>query len=75
MSGHELNCDNLANAIILQAVKDYRGAQKRLKRNLHDKDVLVVKEVERFFRSEWFKILTNVDGERLIRSLQEEVGA
>lgn len=75
MSGHELNCDNLANAIILQAVKDYRGAQKRFKGNPHDRDVQVIKEIDRFFRSEWFKILTNVDGERLIRSLQEEVGA
>jgi hypothetical protein len=70
------NYENLANAIILQAVRDYRTALKCLKANPRNKTALADKdEVERFFRSDWFSVLTSVDGEMLIRSLQEEVDA
>ena len=65
--------ENLANAIILQAVKDYREARKKLKKrpkNEHAK--LMVSDCEAFFRSEWFKALTNVNGERLLKKLREE---
>lgn len=68
--------ENLANAIILQAVKDYRLALKCLRRNPRDKEAQADKaEIERFFRSEWYAALTSVDGEMLIRSLNEEVDA
>lgn len=30
-------------------------------------------EIERFFRSQWYQALTAVDGEMLIRKLNEEV--
>jgi hypothetical protein len=30
-------------------------------------------EVERFFRSDWFEVLTNIDPEMLIRKLNAEV--
>jgi hypothetical protein len=70
------NYENLANAIILQAVKDYRVALKCLKVNPRNKTALADKEeIERFFRSGWFSVLTSVDGEMLIRSLQMEVDA
>ena len=70
------NYENLANAIILQAVKDYRVALKCLKVNPKNKSALADKdEVERFFRSDWFSALTSVDGEMLIRSLTMEVDA
>lgn len=70
------NYENLANAIILQAVKDYRTALKCLDRNPNNRSAQSDKtEVERFFRSQWYSALTSVDGEMLIRSLQEEVGA
>lgn len=70
------NYENLANAIILQAVKDYRVALKCLKVNPRNKTALADKEeIERFFRSGWFSVLTSVDGEMLIRSLQKEVDA
>ena len=54
--------EELANAIILQAVKDYR---------LSD-DERELKEIERFFRSGWFCVLSKVDPEFLIQSLQKE---
>ena len=70
------NYENLANAIILQAVKDYRVALKCLKVNPRNKTAFADKEeIERFFRSGWFSVLTSVDGEMLIRSLQKEVDA
>lgn len=70
------NYENLANAIILQAVKDYRMALKSLKANPRNRTAMADKdEIERFFRSGWFLVLTSVDGEMLIRSLQMEVDA
>ena len=68
--------ENLANAIILQAVKDYRVALKCLKANPRNRTAAADKgEIERFFHSRWFTVLTSVDGEMLIRSLNEEVDA
>ena len=68
--------ENLANAIILQAVKDYRMALKSLKANSRNRTVQTDKaEIERFFRSQWYSALTSIDGEMLIRSLQKEVDA
>lgn len=54
--------ENLANAIILQAVKDYR---------LTD-DEQELQEIERFFRSGWFGVLSKVDPEFLIKELRKE---
>jgi len=70
------NYENFANAIILQAVKDYRMALKCLKANPKNRTARADKdEIDRFFRSQWFKVLTSVDGEMLIRSLCMEVDA
>lgn len=66
--------ERLANAIILQAVKDYRNALKRLKKHPRNETALYTRrEVERFFRSEWYTSLTTVDPEILILKLNEEV--
>ena len=54
--------EELAQAIILQAVKDYR---------LHD-DETERDSIEQFFRSRWFGILTNIDPEMLISKLRKE---
>lgn len=70
------NYESLANAIILQAVRDYRMALKSLKATPRNRTAQAEKkEIERFFRSQWFSVLTSVDGEMLIRSLKEEVDA
>lgn len=69
------NYESLANAVILQAVKDYRMALKCLQANPRNRTAIADKDdVERFFRSQWFSVLTSIDGETLIRSLNEEVG-
>ncbi len=63
----------LANAIILQAVKDYRGAKNKLKHNPKNKDAeLMIEDREKFFRSEWFEALSSIDGEMLLVKLNEE---
>ncbi len=65
--------ENLANAIIIQAVKDYREARKKLRKRPKNEDAkLMVQDCEAFFRSEWFTALTKIDGEMLIRKLREE---
>ena len=54
--------ENLANAIILQAVKDYRLTDNESE----------LKEIERFFHSDWFSILTSLDPDLLIQKLRKE---
>ena len=58
------NYEELANAIIIQAVKDYRQSGSRQRG-----------AIVRFFRSDWFKVLTNLDPEHLIAKLKKEVSA
>ncbi|WP_330365028.1 hypothetical protein [Oribacterium sp. NK2B42] len=66
--------ERLANAIILQAVADYRVALKKIKAHPKDRKAIdEALEVERFFRSGWYSQLTSVDGEYLIRRLQDEI--
>ncbi|AMC93698.1 hypothetical protein AOC36_06790 [Erysipelothrix larvae] len=65
---------DLANAIILMAVKDYRDALKKLKkRPFYGPAQDMKNEVERFFHSDWYRELTSVDGNVLIKKLQAEV--
>ena len=66
--------ENLANAIIVQAAEDYRAALKKIKAHPKNRDVInEALRIERFFRSGWYQRLTNVDGEFLIRKLQEDI--
>lgn len=66
--------ENLANAIVLDAVKDYRKALKRLRKNTRNSIAVSERDViERFFHSPWFGVLTKVDPEYLITKLNKEV--
>lgn len=66
--------EKLANAIIIQAVKDYRFAIRRLTKHPHNDSILYTKlEVERFFRSGFFSNITSLEPEILIQKLHEEV--
>ena len=65
----------LANAIVKQAADDYRNARKALSRKpdaCQPKEK--IRDVEKFFRSGWYQLLTSVDGEYLLRRLEEETG-
>ena len=74
----EIPSDNwlsLAEAIIVQATKDYRTAL----RSLHmypesTKQLRQKRELEAFFRSSWFQTLCDLDGKQLIWMLKNEVG-
>ena len=61
--GTETDCyHGLANAIVLQAVEDYRMADDEWER----------KKIERFFRSRWFGVLSDTDPDALITKLRKE---
>ena len=65
--------EELANAVILQAVADWRNAKRRLRRKPHDIAALErVRETEAFFQSRWFCRLTRVSGKELLSRLKEE---
>ncbi len=64
---------NLANAIIISAVKDYRKALRRQRKNPASRTAAEeIREIKRFFHSEWYGMLTDVDGNFLIRKCKEE---
>lgn len=66
--------ENLANAIVLFAARDYRSALKKLRRNPRNKEAMrVAMKCEQFFRSGWYSRLTSLSGEYLIERLQKEV--
>lgn len=69
----DMNYGRLANEIILQAVKDYRSYRKVLAR---EPDNALAKghmeKCEKFFLSDWFKVLTNVDGTFILEKLKAE---
>ncbi|MCD7805598.1 MAG: hypothetical protein LUH03_10755 [Oscillospiraceae bacterium] len=73
MKNQDKAVERLCQAIIVQAAKDYRRALSSLKRDPKSRYGLGKKqELERFFRSKWYKAMTDVDGEFLIIKLQEE---
>ena len=54
-------------------MKDYRQAGKKLKYHTQNEDAkLMVEDLEKFFCSDWFAALTDIDGKALLRKLQEE---
>ena len=76
----------LASAVIIQAVKDYRKALRFVKHHPPDLDIdlqqharrdqVIKNENERdaiahFFRSGWFAMLSNLDGELLLKKVCE----
>lgn len=61
----------LASAIVKQAADDYRKALRG--RGYQGKSAeKVIKELEKFFHSKWFHILTKVDPDYLIERLKAE---
>lgn len=68
--------EELANAIVLQAVDDYRLALKQLRQKTDYQPAINMKhEVEMFLRSEWLTMLTQLDGAKLLARLNKEVVA
>ena len=66
--------ENLANAIVLRAVEDYRDALTVLEHDPRSRESLSEKaSIERFFRSGWYGTLTDLDGEYLMTGVRRMV--
>ena len=66
----------LGNAVVLQAVKDYREAVHKLSRGKKNTNAESTKqECERFFKSPYFNVFTQLDGKALLSQLEKEVSA
>ena len=64
----------LANAIILQAVEDYRKWEKEYSDSRDDQKLRKsLVELNEFFCSEWFELLTDLDGEQLLARVKAEL--
>ena len=64
----------LGNAVVLQAVKDYRAAVKKLAHGKKNAITEATKhECERFFKSQHFNTFTELDGRAILSQLEKEV--
>lgn len=59
--------ENLVEAIVRQAAKDYRAVRY----SKDEDDLYEKKKLEKFFLSGWFHLLTGLDGELVLKRLQE----
>ena len=65
---------NLANAIIVEASRDYRTARRILSRNPGNLQARYqLNSTIDFFESQWYEALTVMDGKELLRKLEEEI--
>lgn len=74
MAGYNNECwYDLANAIVLSAVEDWRHYMFQLQfPSLQSKQALdISRQCERFFLSKYFRILTDLDGKTFLRRLKE----
>lgn len=66
--------ETLGNAVVIQAVKDYRDAVHKLSRGKKNTIAESTKqECERFFQSPYFNVFTQLDGKALLSQLEKEV--
>lgn len=66
--------EDLANGIIEQAADDYKKALKRIKKSKQLRAAQEIHSINRWFRSEWFGMLTQIDPEYLIQNLNKYYG-
>lgn len=74
MNGYNDECwQDLANAIVLSAVEDWRRSKMQLNfPSLASKRALdLSRSCERFFTSSYFQILTDLDGKTFLHRLKE----
>lgn len=64
--------ENLANQIVIQAVSDYRRILRGKKVIYDGRSQVTLEELEKFFHSGWFHLLTKVDGQTIINRLKRE---
>ena len=65
--------ENLLNAVVAQAAKDYRSACKKLRKKPEDKAARKLKrEVEDFFTTDRVRLYTHYSGAKLLQMLEKE---
>lgn len=70
IAGYEL----LVGSVVIQAARDYRKALCKLhKKPDSEKWQIMQSEVEMFFKGEAIMMYTNIDGERLMERIKDEV--
>lgn len=63
--------EDLANAIVRQAVDDYKKELHALAKNPENRHAQSeASRIERFFHSDWYKLLTSMDPERLLAGVR-----
>lgn len=68
------NYELLGNAIVVQAARDYRVALRTQHLNPNDeKNNKEVIKIEKFFHSEYFKLLTDLNGPELAERIKREL--
>ena len=68
------NYQDLANAVVTQAAKDYKHYRRRIGKNPDDDYAKhEVREIESFFGSKWMKRLINVDGAEILARIKGEL--
>ena len=71
---YEKNYRALADAIILRSVKDFRPAYRRLKKHPNDNLAQgIAQEIIRFFCSQHFEALSDLDGPALLNRIMREI--
>ena len=63
---------SLGNAVVVQAVTDYRNALNGISYDRRFSPEEAIRRSERFFRSDYYELLTKVDCEYLIEALRKE---
>lgn len=66
--------EDLANGIIKQAADDYKKALRRCQFKRKKEVAQEIHSLNRWFRGDWFNMLTNIDPEYLIQRLNTEYG-
>lgn len=63
----------LAKSIIILAIRDYAKALKNYKRQYKMYGAKIrMKECQEFFTSDWFAVLSEIDGKMLMKKIEKE---
>ena len=67
-------CQRLVSAVVVTAAKDYKRSLKKLKEDPNSKAAkMQIKEIEDFFYSAWYRVLSDIDADTILDGLRREV--
>ncbi len=65
---------DLATAVILRAIEDYRAVCYMLRLHPYQNNLAETKiDIETFFSSRWFRTLTAIDGKELLMMIRKDI--